>query len=245
MTGRSIVTDALQEIGVVGFGQTPAPELLTRGLAWLQRFVDAQGADRLAMFTILRTVKALTSGTRDYTIGTGGAINIARPTWIDHAAIILNNAATDVQEIPIRVFTDDEWTSLSMKTLDAGSVQGIYFDHGAVLTSGSILATISTYPTINTTAASLVIYTPVAPVGFVDADTDYGFPPGYQDAYHYEIAYRLQRPMGRPLDPELKEQRDEAWRLVGTTNVRMTELVPDCAGLFGPRSGLSNIYTGS
>lgn len=242
MKASEFIANALFEIGVVGAGQTPAPEIQAAGLTVLQRLVDAKGAERLTIFEVLRTVRALSSGTRDYTIGTGGSINIVRPTWIDHAAVILDSTLTDPQERPIAVFTDQQWQHIALKTLDAATIDGIFYDHG--LTSYlSQVGTISTYPTINVANVQLVLYTPKAVAAFVDLDTQYAVPPGYQDAYHYELSYRLQRPLGRPLDADLKAERDVAWGRVKRANIQIPEMTHDAAVLFGAQR-VSNIYTG-
>lgn len=232
MTGRTLCTEALQELGVIGAGQTPSPEAFALALSWLKRLVNAQGADKLIMFELLRTTRTLTSGTRDYTIGTGGSINIVRPNWIDHASFVRDTTLATTIEEEIAVFTRQQWEGLAMKTLQAATVEAIFYDR-ALTSFASQTGTISTYPTINVANTQIVLYTPKAPAYFVDLDTEYGIPPGYQDAYHYELAYRLQRPFGRPQDPELKEQKIEAWRLAVTANVDIPEMVSDAIGLFG------------
>jgi hypothetical protein len=135
-------------IGFLGAGQVASSEDASFALDRLATHAERRGrAERLTILALLRTTKTLTSGTRDYTIGSGGAINIVRPVWIDHATIILDNTATDHLELPIRIFTDAEWANLGLKTYDSASIEGIYYDH-AFSTSTS-RGTISTYPTIN------------------------------------------------------------------------------------------------
>lgn len=242
MKASQFIANALGEIGVVGLGQTPSGEAKTLALTILQRLVNSKGAERLALYELLRTVKALTLGTRDYTIGTGGSINIVRPLWIDRATFIQDSTATDPYEIPIGVYSEQDWQSVRQKTLDAAILYGVYFDHG--LTSvASPVGTISTYPTISIANTQVVLYTPKAVVAFVDADvTDYAFPPGYEEAYHFELSYQLQRPFGKPADAELKTQRDDAWTRVYRTNVRPRIVGPD-AGVPVGRRGVWNVKT--
>jgi hypothetical protein len=239
MTGRTIITNALQEIGVLAQGETATADDANAALTILQRLVDSLGVERQAIFQILRTVKNLTSGTRDYTIGSGGDIAIVRPAYIDHASVILDSTATYPLEFPIDVYSDQQWNNLSLKTFQGAVLDGIYFDR-AMSSTGR--GTISTYPTINTANAQLVLYTPKAIIGFVDLTTDYVFPPGYADAFHYELSYRLQRPFGKPLDPNIKREKGEAWARVKRANLSLGELVLDPM-FAGPCDGYYNIFT--
>lgn len=221
MTGQVFVTNALAEIGFLGAGQTASSEDSAFALATFQRMLNGWGAERLTILALLRTTKTLVSGTRDYTIGSGGTINIVRPLWIDHATIILDNTATDPLELPVRIYTDAEWANLGLKTYDAASIEGIYYDH-AFSTSTS-RGTISTYPTINISIAQLVLYTPQATVGYSTLAEDLTFAPGYEEALHYNLALRLCRPYGRPIDPDLKEMADVTLSRIKTANVRLDD----------------------
>lgn len=232
MTGTQHVERALQEIGFLGAGQAASAEDASFALTVSQRMFNAWAAERLTIVSILRTTKTLTSGTRDYTIGSGGSINIVRPLWIDHAAIILDNTATTVQELPIRLYTDDEWALVGQKTLASATLEGIYFDR-AFNSSG--LGTISTYPTINIAIASLALYTPKATVGYTALTDDVTFAPGYEEAVHYQLARRLCRPYGRPLTPDLIEDADESLRRIKFANVELSPVpvaTPWTTGLY-------------
>ena len=234
-TGLQLITRGLAEIGYLAAGEVPLASEQQDAQAIVKRMVDARGAERLLIHRLLRTATTLTSGTRDYSIGTGGAINIVRPTWLERAAYIQDSSVTDPIEIPIEVFTDQRWASVRLKTFDAGDLQGVYYDTRFDSNNRGLL---STYPTINASNRQLVTYTPEAVTGFDSLSTTYTFPAGYEDLFHYELSYRLQRPFGRPSDPDLKAQREEAWRRVMTTNVRPAELFCDRA-LTGRRGGTS------
>ena len=242
MKARDLIARALQEIGALAQGETTSAADEQAALAVLQRLVNSWGADRLSMYQLLRTVKTLTSGTRDYTIGSGGAIDIVRPEWIDRASLILDSTATDPIELPIEVWTEQRWVAVALKTLDAGTVQGIYYDRGFSPTAGTIRGTISTYPTVNVSNVQLVLYSPAAIVGFVNPMIEYLFPPGYEDAFHYDLSFRLQRPWAKPADPLLAAQRGEALARIHAANRMPVELTCDRA-LVG--SGGYNINTGS
>lgn len=228
MTGRAIIERALQEIGVQAAGETVSAADEDLALKTLQRLINATGAERLLIFQVLRTAQTLTSGTRDYTIGSGGTINIVRPVWVERAGFILDSTASDPLEIPIDVLSEQRWAEIRLKTFDSGTVQAIYYDPGFTPTATN-RGTISTYPTVNQSNTQIVLYTPVAVIGFVNPTTEYVYPPGYEAAYHFRLAYELQRPFGAPSDPELKAQMVEAEARVKRSNYRPVELVIDPA----------------
>lgn len=221
MTGTERVSRALGEIGVLGAGQTADGPLAQLALQHLQRMFDRWNAQRLMIPALLRTTKALTSGTRDYTIGSGGDIDIVRPESISKATIILDDTQTDDTEQPIVVYTDLQWAGIAQKTLDAASIEGIYYDHEF---SSTERATIFTYPTIDHDDATLVLYTPKARTGYSVLTDDLEFPAAWDDAIHYELARRLCRPLGRPLTADLEADAVDALRVVGAVNVRLEDL---------------------
>lgn len=221
MTGTARVSAALIEIGVLGAGQTASGALAVLGLEHLQRLVDSWAAIRLLQAVLLRTPKTLTLGTRDYTIGSGGAINIVRPSTVERAGFILDSTVTDPIEWPIRVLSDQEWAEIRLKTLDAATVDGIYFDHAF---SSTERGTISTYPTIAQANAQIVLYTPLAVVGYAALSDDLEFPPGVDDAIHYALASRLCNPLGKSLTPEQHDFLTNAMTTLKNVNARPVEL---------------------
>lgn len=221
--GRELIQRALEEIGYAAPGEavTAAEEAGAHIIA--KRMMDALGAERLAIFQILRTALTLTSGTRDYSIGPGGAFNIARPLWIDAAGFILDTTATDPIETEIEVYTEQAWSLIRQKTFDSGLLDGVYYDRRFDSTNRGLL---STYPTINSSTTQLVIYTPTPTTGFDSLSTQYVFPPGYDELFLYELADRCLLPFGAPSEiaAAVREKRREARDRVFKTNVRVAEL---------------------
>lgn len=221
MTGTARITAALGEIGVLGAGITASGPLAVLGLEHLQRLVDSWAAQRLLQLVLLRTPKTLTLGTRDYTIGSGGSINIVRPVTVARAGFILDTTATDPIEWPIRVFSDQEWAEIALKTLDRSTVDGIYFDRAF---SSTERGTVSTYPTIDHANSQIVLYTPLAVVGYTALSDDLEFPPGYDDLLHYELANRLCNPLGKALTADQRDFLASARTVVKTANAIPVEL---------------------
>lgn len=231
-TGAQITQRALQAAGILASGETADAVMAQDALAILQRMINAWGIDRGVIAEILRTVKGLTSGTRDYTIGPGGSINIAYPDWIDSAGLILDSTVTDPYEHPLHVYNDQEWQAVRLKTLDARIVTGIYFDHAF---SSTGRGTISTYPTINIANVQIVLYTPLAMTGFLNLATNYLLRPGYEDALHYNLAKRICVDFEHAISGDLRQLADDSLALIKRANTRPVAL--DVSGVPSARGG--------
>ena len=187
-TANDLVTRAFRLIGVVDAVGSPSAEDAQAGLDTLNNWMDSLGTDRLSIFHLVRTVHTLSGSTASYTIGVGGTINIARPMWVQNASLILDSGAATPTEVPIQVFSDDEWAGVAQKTLSGSQPTGIWFDHA--WTAG--LGTVHIYPVPSGGTKQLVLYVPTALAEFADLTaTTYTFPPGYERAIRFNLAVEL------------------------------------------------------
>lgn len=221
-----LTTRALQMLAVIDAVETPSAEDGALGLDELNDLVDQLGTQRLTIYYLARTLKTLASGTATYTIGSGGSINIARPVWIENAGLIIDTSASPVTEIPIAVFTDDEWAGIAQKLLSSSLTLGIYYDHN--WSAG--LGLINIYPVPNVSTTQLVLYTPTAVTEFADLSTDYTFPPGYRAALIANLAMALAPyfPSNPPSDL-VKQQAKDGMALIKRANFRLAEASIDRA----------------
>lgn len=194
-SAQAIVDRALRAVGKLASGETPSAALAQDSLTVLNSMIDAWGLEPGTMLSILRTATTLTNGTRDYTIGLGGAINIVRPAWLDAAGFIQDSTATDPIEAKIAVFTEKEWQGIVLKTVDSGWPTGVYYDRAF---STAQRGTISTYPTINISNAQLVLYAPLAITKFGNLADNVLLANGYEDAFHYNLTVRIAPEFGMP-----------------------------------------------
>lgn len=224
MTGLALISGALTQLGVLAAGETLASDDAAEGLERLNDWIDSLGTERLTIYKLLRTEQVLAQGTASYTLGSGGAINIVRPVWLQDAGLILDNTAAVPEERPIKILTDDEWARLPNKT-QTGIVGSVYcnFDWAAGL------ALVSVYPVPDSATTTLVLYTPVALTEFADLVTDYTFPPGYRRFLRTNLALELAPEYGRPLDPALVQQALESKAQIKRANLRLSELRIDRA----------------
>lgn len=238
MTGLQLISAAMKTIGALAAGETPSSEEASDCLLRLNDLIDNWATQRLTIYYQLRTTKTLTANTTSYTIGTGGAINIVRPTLIEAAGLIIDTTATTPTEIPIEVFTLQQWQAIAQKTLTAALSRGIFYDYG--WTSG--LAVIYPWPIPTVSTTQLVLYTPQALTAMTLAGT-YTFPPGYARLLRMGLARDIAPEFARPWTGDLQALYEESIGDVKRANIRLTDLSVDRALL--PRTGFYDLYTDS
>lgn len=224
MTAQGFINRAFRLTNAAGgTGEAPTADESVDALDWLNSMIDAWGLDNLTKYFLRRTTQTLTSGTASYSIGTGGTINIIRPTEIRNAGLILDTGATTPVEAPIRVLTDDEYAYWPQKTFQSTYTRGIWYDHN--WSAGLGLVYVLPIPNVGTT--QVVLYTPVAVAEFADLTTDYTFPPGYEDAIEYNLALRLATPFGRSIPPFVASQAVASLALLRRANLRLATVQVD------------------
>lgn len=242
-TAKYFVEAALQEIGVLASGETAPGSEGVEALAIANDFLDALGAERLSMFSVLRTAHTLTSGTASYTIGAdGGNIDIDHPTWIEDAMLVIDTTASTPNEIPLRILTDGEYAAWPTKTLQAPQSNAIYYDHAWSAGYGRIY--VLPIPNVNTT--QLVLYTPQQPASqFADYNTTaYTFPPAMRRMLRKNLALELAASYpAATVSPLLVQQAKESKSQFKSSNVRPL-LKQGNRALSGP-GGTWNLNTGS
>jgi hypothetical protein len=240
VTGNDFVATALKRLGVLAAGETANANDAQDVLSRLNDLVDSWSLDRLFMFTLVRTTKTLSAGQQSYTIGTGGDINIVRPTWIDHMGLVIDTTASTPTELPIEDLTDQRWEAIRQKTLQSGLPTGAYYDHSFSAGLGRLYL----WPIPNVGTTQLVLYTPGTSVSaFADLTTDYTFAPGYRRALWSNLAVEVAPEFGQQLDGVTAKIASDSLAAVKRANIRTPELIVDEALTRGD-SGLFNWRTG-
>lgn len=193
-----VITDALEEIGAMGEGVPPAPEDMQKALRVLQMMHDSDEAERLMLYTVARATFALTASQQTRTIGAGGnfdtGANTERPVFIEHVGV---TPVGQTMEIPIVPYESrEEWLAEPFKALTDLYPRRYWYEPTYPL------GTFTFWP-VPTTAATVAIATAVRLTSPAGLTTDLAFPPGYHEAWHYNLAKRLQRPFRKPQDPSL------------------------------------------
>ena len=238
-TVRSIVADALMEIGAIGQGETMSAADAALGLLRTQTMIDAWAADRLTLSVQSSTAISWPSSTSTQTIGPGGNIATQRPVWINQMNYVIPGSSPAV-ETPMAPLNDDQYAQLTIKGLQSGLPQQYYYQTSI----DTLVGTIYIWPQ-PTQAITLMLYAPQAVGVPASLDSILLGPPGYQQAFMYQLALRLCTPFSRPVPPLLPSMASDAYALMKRQNVEPGLLGCDPALIPRGQAGGYNILSDS
>lgn len=222
---RTIITDACVELGVLAPGVTLPPAIGATGLSRIQGMIDAWGANRLTLSQQLRTTFTMPLNTSTIAVGTGLAVNIVTPVWVNAVNYIIPGTSPEL-EAPVGLLDDDSYAALSIKSLSSSLPLQAYYQVDIATGLGSLFV----WPKVSQNV-SMVLYTPQA-VGIpASLDTDLVGPPGYRNAFMYELAQRLMTPLGVKAEdvPMLDVLAGRAWTTMTRPNISPGTLSIDAA----------------
>lgn len=237
-TVSDVIAGALQRINVLAAGETASGAESADALKRLNVLLDRLGSERLNIPFITRTAKAITASTSTYTIGTGGDINIVRPTYIDRINLLDTTPSPDT-EIPLTRLTEEGYAGIVSKADTATYPTHWYYDHKYASGLGNIIL----YPVPTGTTLQMVLYTPTAVPIYSAVTSTVLLPPGYQQMLETNLAVELAAEYGKAVHPSLAKAAGESLRAIKRANFRMQDLHVDPAGL-GSGGGWYDIYTG-
>jgi hypothetical protein len=239
VSGGELVTAALKLLAVYGAGQELSAEDMADGLDRMNAFIDSLSLQPLTMSKMLRTPKTLASGTATYTLGSGGDIDIVRPFTIERAGLITNTADATPIEIPIHVFTDQEWARIPQKTLTSGLIRGIWDNRSF---DSDERTTLSVWPVPDVGTTQLILYTRVA-VTTLEEDTDVDLTPGLREVLEYQGAIRMAPYWDTEPSPDVRRIAKQAMGYFKGSNLRPVVLAMP-PGMPGVRRGRRDIREG-
>src|SRR6185436_5942834 len=112
MTVADLIAYAFARIGVLQPGESVQPADQADAFAILQDLQASWQTERLTIPFIRRTTWTITansgSTTAPITVGSGGTVNILRPTFVDHLNF-RDTTQTSPQEIPLTTLTEDAY----------------------------------------------------------------------------------------------------------------------------------------
>jgi len=240
-SATDLITRSLRLLGVLDPIDAASAEDLATGKIALDDFVDSLGTQKASVFTVVRTVVPMVSGTATYTIGTGGTISIVRPTWIDGVSIRPDRTATDPIEIPIGApMTVAQYQAIPIKTTTGSRPTAIYYDHDWAAGLGNIIV----YPVPDNSVCDVVLYTPGEASVFADLTTSYTFPKGWSRMYRYNLANELADDFGVTVSARVERIAVESLAAIKRSNFRpvVARLDPGMPGMRG--GGRYNLTTG-
>lgn len=216
-TALQLISDALQEIGVIADGETPDAAQSAHGLRALNRMLGRWSQRRLLM-PLLTEVSVPLTGAASYSIGpTGADVTAARPIRVEWARAVDANGV----EYPVDVWNQQQWNALSDKTSTGGPPDRVWYQAGTV---GRIYAyPIATGYTLKLDCRSIV-------AEFAALTTELTLPEGYEDAIVPSLADSIAASYGIRTPADVLRRSAAAIRAIQNANAEPLTLDIGLAG---------------
>lgn len=218
-TYQDLITASLKRIGIVGAGQTPAPEDSADALLRLNAMLDSFATERLFIPSITRTTWTIVSGTAAYTVGSSGTVNIARPVYVQNINFIDTSQDPDL-EMGLTMLTDQAYANVPQKAATSPFPTCYYYNPTFTSTG---YATITFVPVPTSTTLLGVIYHPATLAQVTALTTTMTLQPGYQWFLQEQLACACAPEWGVAISPDLRESAREAKSNIKRANIRIVE----------------------
>ena len=213
-TVRSLIYQALLEIGAVGQMDTPSANDEQIALTRFQNQLDAWQAEALTLAVNARLTFTVPSGTNTFTIGPTGDVVAQRPVWIEAMNYVVPGSSPEVETI-MAPMNDDQYDVLSIKSLSSALPTQFYYNTSFTTLLGSMFV----WPTPSQNVKTYIYVKQGAGVPVNVTDTVIG-PAGYAEAFIYQLALRLVTPFAKSLTdlPLLPKLAAESYARVKRSN---------------------------
>lgn len=225
------VASALKRIGVLGAGETADSDDSADALTALNTFLDGCKAERLLIPFIQRTTWTITANDGEYSVGSGGDINIDRPVFINEVRYNETSGSPD-SEYPLIKLTDDGYASWTQKAATATNPSHWYYRPTYASSRGTLL--LLPVPTSSTLEGVIYYGSPIAT--FTALSDTVTVPQGYQRFLETNLALELCPFYGKEPSPLLVQQARESKAVVKSANIPMMDMGMDAAVLGGRRA---------
>lgn len=191
-TVLEIITDSLQDAGIISSNETPNATDSQKGLRLLNRMLDADSTESLMIYNQVPLVFPLTNR-QTYTIGPGGDFNTTRPVNV----ISIYMRDTNGNDLPCQMLNQQEYADILSKPVTSSIALAAWYN------AGMPLSEIWLYPVPSSTTYSIVLWVWDVLTSFTSLANSVILPPGYEEYIETNLAVRLCIAFNRPLPPEL------------------------------------------
>lgn len=223
-TARDLITKALQELGVLAAGEVATAVEADDGLLALNRLLDAWAAERLQIYTVTRTTWTITPNTdpNQYTVGTGGVVNVARPVFVSDGHVgFVDTSTSPSTEYPLVMLTEAAFAGIPVKGLTSTYPTRFYYNPTYPL------ASLRLFPVPTSATLTGVLYAPQQVAQLAALTTAVSLPPGYERMLLKNLAIELAPSYERFVSPTLAKQAADAKAIVKRANKRLRDLSID------------------
>ncbi len=175
-------------IGSLAPGESVSPDEATDVFNTLNEMLDEWNTERLNIPSVDISLFNLAANQQTYEIGPGGAdFNVARPSLIQTASIVLNSLRH-----PLDLITSQQWAALRERALTGILPQKLYYDAEFPIAHLNFWPRPSGTPQVELTTWDILEQ-------FVALTDTFSFPPGYAKAIRYNLAVNIAPEFGRTL----------------------------------------------
>jgi len=223
-TVRDIIADAYTEIGYLALGDPLPAEEAAFGLRTLNRLFQKWNTEELMIYTLNRQIFNFVAGKQSYTLGIGGDFNTPRPVQIQMASVLNNSNPVLPVEIPIKILTDWEWRSISVKAVTTTFPTSVWIQGNMPLN------TLDFWPVPQDATYQAVLYTWGKTENFADINQTIQFPNGYEEFILTALAIALSGSSGITISPALSNRAATAKNAIESLNIEPLFMTTDLGG---------------
>lgn len=213
-TVLEIITDALQDAGIISANETPNATDAQKAFRLLNRMLDTDSTEDLMIYNNVQEVFNFTSGQQSYTIGTGGNFNTTRP--VDVTAAYVRD--TNGNDIPVSVVDYETYSQIISKPIQATIPLAVYYN------ASYPLSTLTFWPIPTNTSYTFVLWSWKLLTSFTSLSDTVSMPPGYEQYIETNLAARICVAFNRPIPPELLAWATESKAALKRINVNVPTL---------------------
>jgi hypothetical protein len=237
-TARDLIEAALREIGVLAATETAGAQDATDALARLNRYIDRLSNEGLTIYSVTRSTWTIVAGTQNYSVGSGGAINITRPHRRNIQKVQFVDLGSAI-EYPLATLTDDAYEAITLKSQSDLFPQAWYYN--PTYPTG----TLHFWPIPSSSTLLGVFYHWAAVAQLAALSTSVSLPPGYEEMLVTNLAMLLCPTYERNPHPVLVKTAAESLGTIKRANKRVQDLEFEPAALVqGGGPGSYSIYEG-
>ncbi len=208
LTAQQLINAAMQSANILASGETPNSDESADAFIQLNELIDSWNAVKLNLSSMARVTNSLSNATGTYTIGSGGAINVTRPTSIEAANIITSG---DGLYFPLQIGSAADISKVMERATIAKVPRVLFYD--AAYPLGTIY--LAPYPS-GTPTLEMFVWAQVAAIATLG--TTFAMPPGYERALRLKLAVEMCPNFGKQPSQQLITSMNEAMAAIRGTN---------------------------
>lgn len=152
-TALTLITDALLDLGVLADEESPTASQAAGGLRKLNNLIDAWNIEGLMVYGTTQSILPLTAGVGQYTLGSGGTMNIPRPNTIVAAYVEDTTLPLEQRyDFPLYMYTVEEYADVGVNAITSPLPLGIFIDDSFPLSN------VYLWPVPSTTNYNLILW---------------------------------------------------------------------------------------